>query len=260
MQPLAGKRILVTRARHQASQLTKELEARGAEVIEIPAIEIQPPESYKPLDQALQDLQQYQWLIVTSFNTVDALRSRITAAGIRSNAFSHLQIAAVGAATAQALAEMGLQTSVIPKEYVAESLLKDLGNRLSGKRVLIARSAIARDIIPEALIRAGAIVNAVDAYRTVIPQKSIRKIAELFSGRNLIPDAVTFTSVSTVTNFFHLLESANIQQVPPSMQAISIGPITSQALRGHRWEPAAEANPHDINGLAAAVVQALAAL
>lgn len=254
---LAGKRILVTRARHQASQLTKGLEDLGAEVIEIPAIEIQPPESFGPFDQALRNLQQYQWLIVTSANTVQALRVRMTAVSIHSSAFSHLHIAAVGAVTAQALTELGLLVTVTPGEYVAESLLEVLGDNLRGQRVLIARSAIARDVIPKALERTGAIVDAVDAYRTIVPQSSISRIAELFSGRHPVPDAVTFTSSSTVTNFFQLLEAAGISQPSPSMQAISIGPITSRTLHDHQWEPAAEANSHDIQGLLTATVQAL---
>jgi uroporphyrinogen-III synthase len=256
-QPLAGKRILVTRARHQASQLTKGLEDLGAEVIEIPAIEIQPPESFGPFDQALRNLQQYQWLIVTSANTVQALRVRMTAVSIHSSAFSHLHIAAVGAATAQALTELGLLVTVTPGEYVAESLLEILGDNLRGQRVLIARSAIARDVIPKALEETGAIVDAVDAYRTIIPQQSISQVAELFSGRHPIPDAATFTSSSTVTNFFQLLKTAGIPQPPSSMQAISIGPITSKTLRDHQWELTAEANPHDIDGLIAAIVQCL---
>lgn len=255
--PLVGKRILVTRARHQASQLTKILEDFGAEVIEIPAIEIQSPETFEPLDEALRNLQRYQWLIVTSTNTMQTLRERAAVTGISVHAFSHLHIAAVGATTAQALAEFGLEVTVKPKEYVAESLLEAVGNNLRGQRVLIARSAIARDVIPKALAETGAIVDAVDAYRTIVPQSSLSRIAELFSGRHSIPDAVTFTSSSTVTNFFQLLEDAGISQFPPLMQAISIGPITSKTLRDHQWEPAAEANPHDIQGLLAATVQAL---
>ncbi len=124
--------------------------------------------------------------------------------------------------------------------------------------MLLARSAIARDLIPEALTRAGGKVDAVDAYRTVIPQESISKVAELFADKNKILDAVTFTSSSTVTNFFHLLESAGLQRISPSVQAISIGPITSRTLRRHQWEPTAEANSHDISGLITAVVQSLA--
>jgi uroporphyrinogen-III synthase len=256
-QPLAGKRILVTRARHQAGQLSAQLDALGAEVIEIPAIEIQPPESFEPLDAALRSLARYQWLIVTSANTVRSLRERMGVLGLSVAAFSHLQIAAVGSATAHALADAGFHISLVPREYVAESLLSKLGDRISGERVLLARAALARDVIPEALTARGAKVDVVDAYRTVVPASSAEHIAKLFSSDERPPDAATFTSSSTVTNFFHLLASAGIEQPPSAMKAISIGPITSQTLRDHKWEPAAEADPHDLSGLIAAVVQAV---
>jgi uroporphyrinogen-III synthase len=263
VQPLAGKRILVTRARHQAGQLSSQLAAQGAEVIEIPAIEILPPDSFDPLDIALRSLDRYQWLIVTSANTVRVLAERMAVIGIDTSAFAHLKIAAVGSATAQALREVSLDVHITPKEYVAESLLTsigdELGDDLSGTRVLLARSAIARDIIPETLTARGALIDVVDAYRTVIPENSAKRIADVFASAERAPHAATFTSSSAVTNFFLLLQEAGIDRPPASMKAISIGPITSQTLRGHQREPDAEAKPHDLQGLIAAVVAALAA-
>jgi uroporphyrinogen-III synthase len=265
--PLADRRILVTRARHQAGQLSSQLSVLGAEVIEIPAIEILPPESFEPLDAALRTLSQYQWLIVTSPNTVRTLGDRMAAADILARDFSHLKIAAIGSGTAHALRELGLAIHLTPEEYVAESLLAAVGDQLSGARVLLARAAIARDIIPESLTARGAQVDVVNAYRTVIPEDSARQVAQLFSstqqisGRQIseqrIPDAATFTSSSTVTNFFQLLSSAGIDKPPVGIRAISIGPITSQTLRDHQWEPDAEADPHDLQGLVAAVCRSL---
>jgi len=257
---LAGKRILVTRARHQAGQLSAQLSALGAEVIEIPAIEILPPESLEPLDAALQNLQQYRWLIVTSANAVSAIRSRLAALHLPREAFAHLKIAAIGSATAQALQEAGLSVAVTPKEYVAESLIDSIGDQARNARVLIARAAVARDTIPAALAEAGGRVDVVDAYRNIIPESSIASIAKIFASGHPLPDAATFTSSSTVTNFFQMLCAAGITQPPGKMRAISIGPITSQTLRDHNWEPAAEANPHDIPGLIAAIIQALIAV
>jgi len=255
--PLAGRRVLVTRARHQAGQLSSQLAELGAEVIEIPAIEIVPPESWEPFDAALRNLKQYQWLIVTSANTVRFIEERAAALGLARQGFSHPKIAAVGSSTARALREAGLFVSVTPEEYVAESLVATIGEQVQGTRVLIARAAIARDVIPEALAKAGAKVEVVEAYRNVIPESSIRLMAEVFaSGRQQPPDAATFTSSSAVTNFFHLLGPGGLQR-PESMIAISIGPITSQTLRDHGWEPAAEADPHDIPGLIAAAVRTL---
>lgn len=255
--PLSGRRILITRARHQAGRLAEELRARGAEVLEIPAIEIAPPESYEPLDRALRNLSQYQWLIITSGNAVDALRSRMEALGLTAKECAHLRIAAVGSATAQALVALGLPPAMTPPEYVAESLVEALGTSTRGQRVLLARAAVARDVIPDALRAQGTRVDVVDAYRTVIPTDSVAAIRSAFGGGRH-PDAATFTSSSTVANFLALLAEAGVT-APPSLRAISIGPITSRTLREHGWEPAAEAEPHDLAGLVDAVVRALAA-
>jgi uroporphyrinogen-III synthase len=255
--PLTGRRILVTRARHQAGQLATALVDLGAEVIEISAIEILPPASFNALDTALRNLQQYQWLIVTSANTVRFLGERLAALDLDAGIFSHLEIAAIGSATAHSLRELGLEVALTPEEYVAESLLAAMGDKARNTRVLIARAAVARDIIPETLTQTGAHVDVVDAYQTVIPAASIERIAALFSPGQRPPDAATFTSSSTVTNFFHLLRAAGIPGPPASMHAISIGPITSQTLRDHHWEPATEASPHDISGLVTATTRAL---
>jgi uroporphyrinogen-III synthase len=255
--PLAGRTILVTRARHQAGRLTEALRAVGAEVVEIPAIAIVPPDSYADLDRTLLNLSQYQWLIVTSANAVQALQARLAATGSEVGALSHLKIAAVGSATAAALREMGIEVAVTPAEYVAESLVEALGSRVDWQRVLLARAAVARDVIPDALRARGATVDVVDAYRTVIPEDSVTAIRTIFGPQGRVPDAVTFTSSSTVTNFEALLRAAGVP-VPAAMKSVSIGPVTSATLRELEWEPAAEADPHDLAGLVAAVVQTLA--
>jgi uroporphyrinogen-III synthase len=253
---LAGRRILVTRARHQAGKLSAELAALGADVIEIPAIEIVPPASWEPLDVALQSLSAYQWLIVTSANAVRSLRERLAALHLDSAVFSHLRVAAIGVSTAQALIDAGLFVTLTPQEYVAESLIAAIADQVRDSRVLIVRAAIARDVIPDALAQIAAQIDVVDAYRTVIPEASIRNMAEVFAPGQPPSDAATFTSSSTVTNFFHLLRAADLDR-PQKMLAISIGPITSQTLRDHGWEPAAEAGPHDIPGLITATIRAL---
>jgi uroporphyrinogen-III synthase len=253
---LSGHRILVTRARHQAGQLSAQLIELGAEVIEIPAIEILPPESWEPLDRALRNAQQYQWLIVTSANTVKSIAERLAALGLPASHLGHLKIAAVGPATTRALAEAGLSVAITPKEYVAESLVSAIGDHVRGCRVLIARAAVARDVIPDALGAAGVQVDVVDAYRNIIPESSIHRIAEVFAPGHPPPRAATFTSSSTVTNFFHLLRAAGLER-PQPMLAISIGPITSQTLRDHGWDPGAEADPHNIPGLIGAIVRTL---
>ncbi len=254
--PLAGRTILVTRARHQAGQLSEKLRALGAEVVEIPAIEIVPPESYAALDEALGNLSQYQWLIVTSANGVAALAGRLALAGVGVGDFGHLKIAAVGSATERALEKLGLKVAVTPQEYVAESLVEALGEQADGKHVLLARAAVARDVIPDALRARGARVDVVDAYRTVIPAESVTAIRTLFDSGGRSPDAATFTSSSTVTNVLNLLREARVAR-PESMRAVSIGPITSRTMRENGWEPAAEADPHDLPGLVEAVMRAV---
>ena len=238
--PLTGRTILVTRARHQAGALAERLRALGAQVLEIPAIAIVPPESYAALDAALRNVSQYQWLIVTSANGAVALAERMSQQGIEPQAFAHLKIAAVGSSTAQALREIGLEVAVTPREYVAESLMDALGDQVQGQSVLLVRAAVARDVIPDALRARGATVDVVDAYQTVIPAESVAQTRTIFRSGSAAPDAATFTSSSTVTNFLHLLQEAGVD-LAKTMRAISIGPITSRTLRENSWEPAAEA-------------------
>jgi uroporphyrinogen-III synthase len=254
---LAGRTIVVTRARQQASRLSMELEALGARVIELPTIEIVPPDSYEPLDAALRDLRQYQRLIVTSANTSRVLAERLTMLGIEVSAFSGLQVVAVGSATAAALRDAGLRVDLVPPKYVAESVVDVLRDRAAGTRVLLARAAVARDVIPEELRRLGAEVDVVEAYRTVVPEESAGLVREVF-GSSLLPDAVTFTSSSTVTNFAHLLRVAGLDSMPDGVRALSIGPITSATLREQGWEPTIEADQHDVDGLVQAAVRTLA--
>jgi len=250
-QPLLNRRILVTRGASQAPRLSDGLRELGATPIEVPVLEIVPPESYQPLDTALRDLAQYDWLIVTSSNTVRVLAERAFAVGISLTKFAPQQIGAIGPATEKAAHEVGLNVTLTPRDYVAESLVTEL-KAIAGKRVLLARAAIARDVIPEALRAAGAIVDVVDAYRNVVPAAAPPQLRHAFA-RGL--DAVTFTSSSSAT---HLAEAAQAAALPfpfPYVAAISIGPITSQTLRDLSWPPAAEADPHDIPGLIAAVVR-----
>jgi uroporphyrinogen-III synthase len=157
--------------------------------------------------------------------------------------------------TARAVGDAGLTVSVTPEEYVAESLIDAIGDEARKSRVLIVRAAIGRDVIPDTLRKKGAQVEVVEAYRTVVPQSSVAKIAEVFAFET--PDAATFTSSSTVTNFFQLLREAGRETRPKKMLAISIGPVTSRTLREHGWEPAAEADPHDLSGLVEATVVGL---
>jgi len=157
--PLAGRRVLVTRAAHQASKLSDGLRALGAEPVEVPVLEIRPPISFDPLDAALRQLDSYDWLILTSANAARALAERAAALRIPLAQPVRLKVAAIGEATAEAARKAGLQVALVPEAYVAESLVEGLLARAAGQRILLARAAVARDVIPDALREAGAEVD-----------------------------------------------------------------------------------------------------
>lgn len=248
--PLVNKRILVTRAAHQAGKLSEALRAAGAEPVEVPVLEIQPPASYDPLDAALRQLGSYDWLILTSGNAVRAVVERTGHCGIDHTA-APTRVAAVGRATAEQARNAGFSIALTPREYVAESLVESLGDLAPGKRILLARAAIARDLIPDTLRATGAIVDVVDAYQNAVPKDAPEKLRAALASHI---DAVTFTSSSSVTHLAEVARAAKIAFPFTGVRAISIGPITSATLREVEWPPVAEADPHDIPGLVAAVI------
>jgi uroporphyrinogen-III synthase/uroporphyrinogen III methyltransferase/synthase len=252
--PLAGRRVLVTRAAHQAGKLSEGLRAAGAEAVEVPVLEILPPASYDPLNQALQHLYSYDWLILTSANTVRAVAERAAALRL-SLRDPGPHIGAVGQATADAARQAGLHVTLTPESYVAESLVTALASRIHGKHVLLARAAIARDVIPDALRKIGATVNVVDAYRNAIPASAPERLRAALVTEI---DACTFTSSSSAIHLAEVARAAGIAFPLSGVKAISIGPVTSATLRERGWEPVAEATPHDIPGLLAAVLQVFA--
>ncbi len=251
--PLQNKRILITRTRHQASDLAAQLEALGATPILIPTIEITPPASFSALDAALTCLRTYDWLIFTSANAVEAFHRRAQ--------FLHLtqlprKIAVIGPATLNAANAIGLTVDLVPPQYIAESLAAALLPEAPGKSFLLIRAAQARDILPETLTAAGAHVTIADAYRNQIPPDSMRAIQTIFSTPATYPDAITFTSASTARNLIALLEAASLT-LPPTITLASIGPITSQALRDLGHPPTLEAPEPTIPALIQTLTQCL---
>jgi uroporphyrinogen-III synthase len=228
--PLAHLRVLVGRARHQAGALSAGLRARGAEVVEIPFIAIRPPRSYRRLDTALKNLQQYDWLVLTSVNGVEAVCSRARKLKLGFSAFRHLKIAAIGPATRQAITARGLRVKVMPPEYVAESVVEALRSKVEGKKVLLARAKIARDVIPTQLRRIGALVDVVEAYETVLPAGSRKRLRAILRDPRRRPHVVTFTSSSTARNFLALLGTGDAAALK-DIRLASIGPVTSATLR-----------------------------
>jgi uroporphyrinogen-III synthase len=253
--PLRGFRILVGRARHQAGALSGELRKLGATVLEIPFIEIRKPRSSKPLDSALRSLDGYDWLILTSVNGVEALRERLSKLRLAGN-FNRLNIAAIGPATRKAMEHHGFKVDVVPKEYVAESVVRSLRRRVKGKRVLLVRAKVARDVIPRKLRKAGAHVDVVEAYETVVPQSSRKRLRSALQNPRRRPHMVTFTSSSTVRNFVALLGSRRKAGLA-GIRCASIGPVTSSTLRELGLRVDIAARKYTIPGLVEAIVRAV---
>ena len=254
---LKGVRVLVGRARHQASVLSAELHACGADVVEIPFIEIRRPRSIKPLDHALKNLRDYNWLILTSVNGVTAVWERLRKLHIRKNSLQHLKIAAIGPSTKKTIQEHGLKVDVMPSEYVAEAVAKALRHKVKSKRVLLARAKVARDVIPLELRKAGARVDVVEAYETVVPANARKKLKRMLAKDSTKPNVITFTSSSTVKNFITLLGTNSKQKSKLArIQFASIGPITSATLRENKMKVHIEARKYTIPGLVEAIVKA----
>jgi uroporphyrinogen-III synthase len=251
--PLAGTRILVGRARHQAGSLSTSLRSLGASVIEIPFIEIRKPQSYRQLDDVLKNIKSYDWLILTSVNGVEAMWERLRKLRITRGKIKHLQIAAIGPATKQAIVKHGLKVKMMPEEYVAESVVKGLREKVNGKRVALIRAKVARDVIPEELRAAGAHVDVIEAYETVVPEKSRVRLRALMKDAPRRPHVVTFTSSSTAKNFAELLGKTNTGALK-KIQFASIGPVTSATMRELQMPIAIEAREFTMGGLIRAIV------
>jgi uroporphyrinogen-III synthase len=247
----------VGRARHQAGSLSKELRKLGADVFEIPFIEIRKPRSFRPLDTALKNLASYDWLILTSVNGVEAMWQRFRKLRLTKKSLANLEIAAIGPATRKAIEKRGVRVDVVPEEYVAESVVKSLRRRVEGKRVLLVRAKVARDVIPNELRKAGAHVDVVEAYETVVPKSSRMRLRVALKNPGRRPDVITFTSSSTVKNFVALLGSRGGSKRPASLERAtlaSIGPVTSATLRDLGLGVDVEAKRFTIPGLVKAIV------
>ena len=248
--PLFGKRILVTRARSQASQLTAKLENLGAEVIEVPAITItDPADLYAALDQAIGQLQDYHWVMFTSANGVKHFFARLLQAGKDARALGYAKIAAIGSATAAKLKKYGLVADVVPGEYRAEGIIEAMKGKLPPHaKILLPRAEEAREILPEKLREMGAEVDVVSAYRTVCAAADGEALtSELNEGRI---DMVTFTSSSTVKNLVNIIGSADVLN---GVKTACIGPVTADTAKSLGIEPDIIAKEYTIDGLVEAI-------
>jgi uroporphyrinogen III methyltransferase / synthase len=251
--PLLGKRIVVTRARAQASDLIGRLSALGAECLQCPTIKVAPPDSWEPLDQAIGDVAKYNWIVFTSVNGVRYFFERLFQQGLDVRSLGHLRTAAIGPATADQLRRFGLNTDILPKTYQAESVVAAFAQiDINGRKVLLPRAKEARAILPEELQRMGAQVDEVVAYQTLTAdEESDTLIAAL--EKNEV-DMITFTSSSTVNNFRSLLPAGRESTLMKGVAVACIGPITAETAKSMGIHVDLTAQDFTIDGLCNAVV------
>ena len=257
--PLFGRCVVVTRARAQAGELSVELERLGAEVYEFPTIQIQAPEDFGPLDAAIRDLDSFGWIVFTSVNGVEAFLERLWHHGLDLRAVPRrAKVAAIGPATAQRIEEVGLRVDVVPEEYRAEALIEVLEtDSIAGKRVLIPRAKVAREILPDKLREAGAEVVVPPAYESAPSSEGKNELARRLGAGEV--DCVTFTASSTVENFVGAFGPGEAVGLLAETRVVCIGPITAETARGHGLRVDTEAEEYTIPGLVEAVEDLFAA-
>jgi uroporphyrinogen III methyltransferase / synthase len=256
--PLWGKRIVVTRAREQASALSEQLRLAGAQPIEYPVIAFAPPDDWTPLDRALARLDEFNWLIFTSVNGVRFVIERMRALGMEPSLLHRHRIGAIGPATAAELEQHDLRATFVPDEFVAEAVIAQIGE-VRGDRILLPRADIAREALVDGLVARGATVENVVAYRTVLGtgEHGSDRVVELLRDRRI--DAVTFTSSSTVKNFFARLDQSGLNrseavELLAPVTIAAIGPITAHTARECGLHVAIEAEKYTIDGLVEALI------
>jgi uroporphyrinogen III methyltransferase/synthase len=260
LQPLAGRTIVITRARAQAADFIAELERFGARVLLCPTIEIAEPESYDSLDEAIDHLYGYDWIIFTSVNGVDYFLRRLDSRGHEISELDKLRVCAIGEATAERLRGAPVHVDVIPEEFKAEGVFAALeqyaGSReaLSGINFLIPRAAVARDYLPAALETAGARVDVVTAYRTIQPDGLDRgRVSALLSGGGA--DCIAFTSSSTVRNLALLFDTNDLRAILSGVAVACIGDITATTAREHGLAVDIQPEQFTIPSLAQAIAE-----
>ena len=251
--PLFGRRIVVTRPRAQAEGFIESLSAAGADVIPCPAIEIVPPTSWQPLDDAIARVAEFDWLVFTSVNGVEMFFDRLRVLQRDVRALHRARIAAVGPQTAEALAKHGVLIDVMPDEFRAEGVAAAMrAGGIAGQRVLLARAAAAREVLPDMLRDAGATVVEVASYRTIRPSGDASEIRRFLDQRAV--DLVTFTSSSTVRNFLALL-GADAVGLLRDTPIGCIGPITADTVRAAGLPVTVQPANYTIPALTAAIFE-----
>jgi uroporphyrinogen III methyltransferase/synthase len=252
--PLLGKRIVVTRARQQASDLVGLLSDLGAECLEYPTIKIMPPADPRPLKQAVENLTAYDWIVFTSVNGVIYFFEQLFAAGKDVRALGRLKTAAIGPATAGQLREFGLTSDIVPKTYRAESVVEAFNTeQLKGKKILLPRATEARPVLPKELKKMGAEVDEIPAYETLKVTESTDDLVQQLEDRRI--DLITFTSSSTVKNFKALLPAKHFKKLIQGVTVASIGPITTDTAAELGFDVHITADSYTIPGMVEAILQ-----
>lgn len=253
--PLLGKGVVVTRAREQASDLADVLKNMGACVFEFPTITVEPLDDYEEVEKAILGLGAVDWLIFTSVNGVKHFWNQLGEIGLDTRALGGLSVAAIGPATADELKARGVIPDFVPPKYVAEEVVAGLLERgIAGKNVLIPRAKVAREVLPEELTKAGANVRILPVYETKLTQQDPSEIVEALEKGKI--QAITFTSSSTVENFFTLLSPDTLKRYP-DVKIACIGPVTAKTLERFGFAPSIQPEDYTIPGLAAALGEAL---
>ncbi|MFC1856443.1 uroporphyrinogen-III C-methyltransferase [Thermodesulfobacteriota bacterium] len=252
--PLLGQRIVVTRAREQASDLVRSLTNLGAECLEYPTIKVEPPDDWNPLDTAIGRLPEYDWLIFTSVNGVSFFFQRLFAKGKDVRALHQLRTAVIGPATAHRLLNFGVKSDIIPDSYRAESIIEAFRKEhLKDKKILLPRASEARPVLPVELTKMGAVVDEIPAYRTREERGNADALlSHLEAG---LVDLITFTSSSTVRNFKALLPENRFKTLVAGVTVASIGPITSETAKELDFDVPITAETYTIQGLCEAIVK-----
>ncbi len=249
--PLFGKKIVVSRARAQASAFSERLEALGAETIEFPAIKIEPPEDYGPLDRALGSINQYHWVIFTSENGVKYFFSRLREKDLDIRSMKKARICAIGPKTKEALSDKGLKVDFIPPQYRAEAVVDQIKTEIkAGEKVLLPRADLARPILAQALEELGALVDNISCYSTVRGDADAKLLKELLTEKEV--DMITFTSSSTVNNLVAML-GREAKDLLNGVDLAAIGPITAATAQEKDLTIAVEAEEYTIEGLVEAI-------
>ncbi|HIE30212.1 TPA: uroporphyrinogen-III C-methyltransferase [Candidatus Poribacteria bacterium] len=251
---LFGKRIIVTRATRRASALADKISALGGEAWEFPTIEIVPPLSFAQMDEAINCIETYQWIIFTSVNGVQSFFDRLKYLRRDVRDLKGIKLCAIGPRTQAEIERFGLIVDSVPKEYRAEAIVEGLSDKIaSGERILLPRAETARQLLPQALSEKGVVVDEVTAYRTIQGEGNVQWVTELLQSKRA--HAVTFTSSSTVTNFVNMLNADNLSELLQDVVVASIGPITSQTTQELGIHVDVEAKEYTIDGLIAALLE-----